>query len=215
MTRSQYLAAWRDSHSAPDILMVKIFLSLVYFSARALISIRISPNLATIIGGLIGGAAALLAISEQWLWAAAIAAFSSLLDGIDGAIAEITNRKSKFGAVLDAVVDRLVELSWFTALALVGADLTAVVSLGLAILIMEYTRTKANSLGLAGAGMITIAERPTRVIMFSMLCVGVSMIGTDNSALTVGSWMLTAVTLIATVQLFSRFANQLRNNTSR
>ncbi len=195
--------------------MVRLFLSLVYFSARASISIRISPNLATIIGGLIGGAAALLAISEQWLWAAAIAAFSSLLDGVDGAIAEITNRKSKFGAVLDAVVDRFVELSWFTALALVGADLAAVVSLGLAILIMEYTRSKANSLGITGAGMITIAERPTRVIMFVMLCVGVFMIGTENSALTIGSWTLTAVTLIATVQLFSRFANQLRNNTSR
>jgi phosphatidylglycerophosphate synthase len=215
MTKAQYLSAWRDSHSAPDIFVIRGFLLVVYLFARMLISLRITPNGATLLGGIFGSLAAALVISENWLWAAAIAVISSLLDGVDGAIAEITDRKTKFGSVFDAVVDRIVELVWFTSLIAWGADITAVVVLGLTILLMEYLRAKANSLGLSGAGLITIAERPTRVIMFTMLCMGAASIGTENQALTIGSWTLAGITWIAMVQLFLRFSNQLRHNSSR
>jgi CDP-diacylglycerol--glycerol-3-phosphate 3-phosphatidyltransferase len=215
MTKAQYLAAWRKSHSAPDNFVIRGFLTVVYFFARILISLRITPNGATFLGGMVGSLAAALVISGNWLWAAAIAAMSSLLDGVDGAIAEMTDRKTKFGSVLDAVVDRIVELVWFTSLIAWGADITAAVVLGLTILLMEYLRAKANSLGLSGAGLITIAERPTRVIMFAMLCIGVASIGTENQALSIGIWTLAGITWIAIVQLFLRFSNQLRHNSSR
>lgn len=215
MTKAQYLSAWQNSHSAPNIFVIRGFLTVVYFLARILISLRVTPNGATLLGGIVGSFAAVLVIGGNWLWAAAIAVISSLLDGVDGAIAEITNRKTKFGSVLDAVVDRIVELVWFTSLIAWGADITAVVILGLTILLMEYLRAKANSLGLAGAGLITIAERPTRVIMFAMLSIGVASIGTDNQALTIGSWTLIGITWLALVQLFLRFSNQLRHNSSR
>ncbi len=215
MTKAQYLAAWRNSHSAPDIFVIRGFLTVVYFFARILISLRFTPNSATLFGGIVGGIAAVLVINGNWLWASAIAVMSSLLDGVDGAIAEITDRKTKFGSVFDAVVDRIVELIWFTSLIVWGADITAVMVLGLAILLMEYLRAKANSLGLSGAGLITIAERPTRVIMFAMLCIGVDSIGTANQALTIGSWTLAGLTWLAMVQLFLRFSNQLRHNSSR
>lgn len=215
MTKTQYLAAWRNSHSAPDTFVIRGFLTVVYFFARFLISMRFTPNGATLLGGIVGSLAAVLVINENWLWAAVIAVISSLLDGVDGAIAEITDRKTKFGSVLDAVVDRIVELVWFTSLMAWGADTTVVVVLGLTILLMEYLRAKANSLGLSGAGLITIAERPTRVIMFAMLCIGVASIGAENQALTVGSLILAGITWLAIVQLFLRFSNQLRHNSSR
>ena len=215
MKKQEYLEAWRSSHGAPNNLFINLFLSVVYKIANALIFIRITPNRATVLGGVIGISAVWFVQIELWLVAALIAILSSLFDGIDGAIAEITGNKSKFGSILDAVTDRVVELSWFGSFIFAGADINAVVFLGLSILVMEYTRAKANSIGLTGPGVITIAERPTRVIMFVMLNVGVWIVGTDNSVLTTGVWLLALATIFGFIQLFRSFTNQLRNNSSR
>ncbi|MFM1906321.1 MAG: hypothetical protein RIT32_1117 [Actinomycetota bacterium] len=215
MNRKQYLATWQVTHSSPDLFVIRWFLTVVYFLAIALIKLRFSPNGATVFGGLVGASAAIFVYYELWLVAALVAMLSSLFDGVDGAIAEIKQQKTKFGAVLDVIMDRSVELIWFTSLIFAGASTNSVIWLGMLILIMEYVRTKANSLGIAGAGRITIAERPTRVIMFIMLNVGVFLIGTENSALTIGVTLLGLITAISTIQLFLGFTNQLRHNSSR
>jgi phosphatidylglycerophosphate synthase len=215
MNRSAYISRWRSTHSAPELKVITIFLSLVYFLAMIFIKLKFKPNHITFLGGAIGISAAALSAHELWLLAGLVAIFSSFLDGVDGAVAELTDSKTKFGAVLDVVIDRIVEVSWFMAFVFVGGNLTAATSATLLILIMEYLRTKANSLGIVGAGGITIAERPTRVIMFAMLNLGVYVIGNDNQLLTIGLWTMTAITMLASIQLFFRFTNQLRHDSSR
>lgn len=215
MTRSAYISRWRSTHSAPELKVIAGFLSLVYFLAMFFIKLKLKPNHVTIIGGVVGISAAALTANEFWLLAGFVAIFSSFLDGVDGAIAELTEAKSKFGGVLDAVVDRIVEISWFMAFIAVGGNVIAAICATLLILIMEYLRTKANSLGIVGAGSITIAERPTRVIMFAMLNLGVHIIGNENQVLTIGLWTTAAITLFASVQLFLRFTNQLRHDSGR
>lgn len=214
MNRLEYQSAWIRSHNTPNWLIVKIFLTIIYGLSRIFMFFRVTPNAATVIGGLIGLASVWFVYSEIWLIAATLAALSSLLDGVDGAIAELTNRKSKFGAILDALIDRIVEIAWFVSLIWMGAQASAVVVCGLMIMVMEYTRAKANSLNIDGPGLITIAERPTRVIMFVMLNIGVSFVGTDTQSPTIGVWVLTSLTAIASMQLFFRFTNKLRNNSS-
>lgn len=215
MNKNQYLIAWHASHNAPKTKVIAIFLTMVFFVSTLFIKLRFKPNHITVLGGLVGLAAAALFAAELWLFAALVAVFSSLLDGVDGAVAEITSQKSKFGAVLDVTVDRIVEVSLILVLAAGGASFESVTSAALMILILEYMRAKANSLGIAGPGKITIAERPTRVIMFAMLSIGVWVIGANNSLLTIGAWTLTLVTAIAVIQLFFCFTNQLRHNSGR
>ena len=215
MNKIQYLAAWQASHDAPAMKVISIFLTIVFYVSTFFIKLKLKPNHITILGGLVGLTAAALFAAEFWLLAAFVAVLSSLLDGVDGAVAEITGQKSKFGALLDVTIDRIVEISLILVLTAAGASFESVTSAALAILILEYIRTKANSLGITGPGKITIAERPTRVVMFAMLSVGVWVIGLDNLLLTIGAWTLTALTAIGVIQLFFCFADQLRHNSGR
>lgn len=215
MTRSEYLTAWRNSHGAPDLFLITWFLTVVYLFAKLFIKLKMTPNQVTVFGGTVGISAIWFVTQQYWYLAAIMALVSSLLDGVDGAVAEIKQQKSRFGSILDVVVDRIVELSWFMSFVLVGAAFEPALVTGLAILIMEYLRTKANSLGIIGPGAITIGERPTRVVMFVMLNLGVAVIGTDNSVFDYGLWAMAGLTLLATMQLFVRFANQLRNDSGR
>lgn len=215
MNKNEYLAAWLRTHNSPNWLVIRIFLVSIYYLSRLFLFFRVTPNGATIIGGIIGLTSIWFVYDEKWFIAAGLAALSSFLDGVDGAIAEMTNSKSKFGAILDSTIDRLVELVWITSLIWIGAQPSAVITCGLAIMVMEYTRAKANSLSLIGPGLITFAERPTRVIMFVMLNIGVAFVGTDTNAATIGVWVLSGLTAMASMQLFFRFTNQLRNDSSR
>lgn len=215
MTRNDYVIAWRKSHGAPDFFLITWFLTVVYGFAKVFIALKFTPNKVTVFGGMVGLSAVWLVSQQHWVLAAIIALFSSLLDGVDGAVAEIKQLKSRFGSILDVVVDRIVELTWFMSFVFVGASIQSALITCFAILIMEYTRTKANSLGIVGPGAITLGERPTRVIMFVMLNIGVATIGTDNSAFTYGLWAMAGITIIANIQLLLRFTNQLRNDSGR
>ena len=86
------------------------------------IKLKLKPNHITILGGLVGLTAAALFAAEFWLVAAFVAVLSSLLDGVDGAVAEITGQKSKFGALLDVTIYRIVEISLILVLAAAGAS---------------------------------------------------------------------------------------------
>lgn len=86
--------------------------------ARWLLKIGLSPNQVTaaaFVFGLSSGAAAyfrqpVIAVVLLWL--------SGLLDAVDGTMARMTGKSSLFGAVLDVVSDRIVELCVIWALAL-------------------------------------------------------------------------------------------------
>ena len=86
--------------------------------ARWLLKIGLSPNQVTaaaFVVGLSSGAAAYLrqpVIAVVLLW------LSGLLDAVDGTMARMTGKSSLFGAVLDVVSDRIVELCVIWALAL-------------------------------------------------------------------------------------------------
>ena len=93
---------------------------------------------------------------------------SGLLDGLDGAVAVLSGRTTRWGAVLDAVGDRLAEGAFVAALWLAGAQgWVCVVAGGLAWL-HEYLRARAGQLGMAEVGVISVAEKPTRVIVTAM-----------------------------------------------
>ncbi len=68
-----------------------------------------TPNQVTLMSAAVGVAAGILFIFDQWL-AGAISVFASMvLDGLDGEVARRKNMKSKYGAFLDTMMDRVVD----------------------------------------------------------------------------------------------------------
>ncbi|MFX0099062.1 MAG: archaetidylinositol phosphate synthase [Candidatus Hodarchaeota archaeon] len=104
--------------------------------------------------------------------------FGSFLDVLDGAVARVTNKKTKFGGVLDSTMDRysdgvfifgLIIGGWLSHF---GKDVGIIVGfLGLVGAIMtSYVRSRAEVEGakMAGVGLIERGERLT-IIGFGLL----------------------------------------------
>jgi CDP-diacylglycerol--glycerol-3-phosphate 3-phosphatidyltransferase len=84
---------------------------------------------------------------------------------VDGAVAVMTDRTTRLGAFDDSMVDRLSEAGWLLALWLVGAPGPLVVACGGLAWLHEYARARSIVSGMTGVGLISVAERPTRVIV--------------------------------------------------
>lgn len=83
---------------------------------RLLLPTPVTPNLVTLLTGLLGLAAIwLFAIGEPW-WALGIVLLVGPLDGVDGKLARTRHEFSKWGD-LEHVLDKVLEYGWILALA--------------------------------------------------------------------------------------------------
>ena len=135
-------------------------------AARGLMRLHISADALTLAGFLIVAAASGLIIAGQMLWAGVVMVLGSLLDGVDGAVARLAQRSSRFGAALDSALDRLSEGVVLVALVYVLAadgDALAAALAGTTLLfsfMVSYVRARAEALGLAcSEGWFTRVER--------------------------------------------------------
>ncbi len=214
-SRIGYIDHWGANHLVSPSSPVRAFLTVIYLLAKPFVKLKIHPNLITLLGGLLAILASLLFINQVWVFAGLLAGFSTFLDGIDGAVATIQNKRSKFGAVLDAVVDRIAETSWFLALLSAGANIYFVLAAVFSIFCLEYFRTKGQSLGVTSVGAVTVAERPTRVIMFSMLSFAMPLQSEWELITSIGALIMALLAAGSAVLVLLRFTNQIRNNSSR
>ena len=181
--REGYFDRWAGLHGGVDpraSSLVRIWLSLTYAIARPLAARRVSPNLLTLLG-LLGSVAVvpLAFLGGRWpLVGVVVIVFSGLLDNLDGAVAVLTGRATRWGSVLDSVADRCSDLAYVLALLALGgfADRRVVVVLGATaaflVLLQEYARARAVACGLDDVGVVTVSERPTRVVGAAMFCLG-------------------------------------------
>ena len=134
--------------------------------ARCMERVGLTPNLVTLIGLLIAvGGAWLVAVGEWWM-GGIVVLFGGVFDMFDGALARMTGRASKFGALLDSVVDRVSEaVALFGILAYylmsdndVGAALAYAAIIG--SLMVSYMRARSEGLGIdCKVGVMTRPER--------------------------------------------------------
>ena len=182
--RDGYLAQWSVLHGLTARGLVRGWLTLTYRLARPLALRRVAPNVLTLLGLLAALLAVPLAVvGGRWALLAAVAVvLSGLLDNLDGAVAVLTNRVSAWGGVLDSVSDRLSDIAYVGALlalggvtgrgpALVWACAGAWAASAL-ILLQEYVRARATIAGMSDVGIVTVAERPSRVIVTAAFCLG-------------------------------------------
>jgi CDP-diacylglycerol--glycerol-3-phosphate 3-phosphatidyltransferase len=153
-------------------------------------------------GVLAGGA--VVGLSEAggaWLLLAALlVVLSGLLDNLDGAVAVLTDRVSAWGYVLDSVVDRLTDALYVVALWRAGAPPEVAVAGGALALLQEYARARAGAAGMREIGVVTVSERPTRVIVTAMFLAAAGVLGADPWA-ALGAWAWVGLGSVACVQL--------------
>lgn len=162
-----YLALWSAGHGGYDPrgnALALGWLRLTYRTAVPLARRRVAPHAITALGVLVCALVPLVAsFGAGWpLLAVPIIVASGLADSVDGAVALLSGRSSRFGAVLDGVADRVGEALYLVALWLLGAPAWLCVVAGGITWLQEYARARA---GLDDIGVVTVWERPTRIVV--------------------------------------------------
>lgn len=138
--------------------------------ARVLLRLGISPDVVTVVGtvGACVGALAFYPRGEFFV-GTLIIAFFVLFDTLDGTMARLSGRPTRWGAFLDSTLDRVADAAIFGGLVLYyagdGRNATYA-GLALACLILgsvvSYARARAEGLGFTAD--VGIAERADRLV---------------------------------------------------
>jgi phosphatidylglycerophosphate synthase len=178
-TRAEYFDRWSAVHGGFDprsSILVGLWLSWTHSVARPFVAARVAPDLLTLAGLAAGGAVVGFTSLGGWwvLTAGALVVVSALLDNLDGAVAVMTDRATRWGSVLDSVTDRICDGLYLTALWVLGAPGWLCVLGGTLMGLHEYTRARAAAAGMSEIGVVTVWERPTRVIVTAVFlgCAG-------------------------------------------
>lgn len=145
--------------------------------ARGFLDQGLKPNqitLAALIVGLLAG----LSLAFNWTWLALILLWlSGLLDAVDGEMARLSGTSSLWGAQLDIVFDRLVELAIIWGLAyrhpearpaLIGLLSAILISMTVFLTSGMYAPKKGNKAFYYQAGLM---ERTEGFIAFSLMMI--------------------------------------------
>jgi CDP-diacylglycerol--glycerol-3-phosphate 3-phosphatidyltransferase len=144
--------------------------------ARGLGSIGLTPNKLTLIGFFaMCGIGILLAYGHFALGGVLIVA-AGIFDALDGSLARLTNRVTKFGAFLDSTTDRFAEgalyfgiLYWFLQQGSIYVAYLVFLTL-LGSLMVSYTRARAEGIGVEmKEGLMTRFERITLLVIGLLL----------------------------------------------
>jgi len=203
MDRAAYLDQWSVLHGgARPVGVVGGWLRVVHAVASPLARLRVPPDVVTLLGLAVAGAAPVLASQGRGgLVAASLVVFlSGLVDSLDGAVAVMTGRVTRWGAVLDGLVDRLSDAVLVAALWVAGAPAAACVAGAAVAWLHEYLRARAGAAGMPDVGVLTVAERPTRVIMVGMFLLAAAARPAEPWP-AIGAWALAGVGVVGLGQL--------------
>ena len=202
--RAGYFDRWAALHGGYDPrgnVLVRGWLLFAYAVARPLAAARVPPDLITVTGLLVSVGAVALATGSGWwlLGAALVVVLAGLLDTVDGAVAVLRDRVTLWGSVLDSVTDRVGDSLFLVALGVAGAPWQVCVVGGAVMFLQEYTRTRAGAAGMTEVGVVTVWERPTRVIVTAMFLAAAALLGEPWPAL--GAWVWVGLGVVGLTQL--------------
>jgi CDP-diacylglycerol---glycerol-3-phosphate 3-phosphatidyltransferase len=151
-------------------LITKLFTPL----AKLFLRLGISPDVVTLVGtlGVCAGALAFYPRGEFFIGTVVITVFV-FSDSLDGNMARLSGRSSRWGAYLDSTLDRVGDAAIFGGLVLYfagdGADpLMAALALACLILgsVVSYSKARAEGLGMtANVGVTERADRLVAILV--------------------------------------------------
>lgn len=144
--------------------------------ARAIAGTGISPNALTIFGFLLYLGIAYILAKGWFFWGGIAIIIASLFDALDGAVARVSNKVSKFGGFLDSNLDRFSEALIYFGLLLWymhhGTTTTIVLIYAAIIgsLMVSYARARAEGIGVeCKEGLLTRFERLAILVIALLL----------------------------------------------
>jgi CDP-diacylglycerol---glycerol-3-phosphate 3-phosphatidyltransferase len=173
--------------------------------ARLFLKLGIRPDVVTMVGtlGVCVGALGFYP-RHQFFWGTIIISVFALSDTLDGIMARLSGRSSKWGAYLDSTLDRVADSAIFGGLVLWYAGdgdkpYLAALALGCLILgsVVSYAKARAEGLGMTAN--VGIAERAERLVAV-LVATGLVGLGVPEVLLTVVLALLAVASLITVVQ---------------
>jgi CDP-diacylglycerol--glycerol-3-phosphate 3-phosphatidyltransferase len=173
--------------------------------ARLFLRLGIRPDVVTIVGtlGVCVGALGFYP-RHQFFWGTIIISVFALSDTLDGIMARLSGRSSKWGAYLDSTLDRVADSAIFGGLVLWFAgdgNSPYLAALALACLILgsvvSYAKARAEGLGMTAN--VGIAERAERVVTV-LTATGLVGLGVNEVLLAVVLALLAVASLITVGQ---------------
>lgn len=215
-SREGYFDTWSALHGGYDprtgSAWLRGWLTMVYAIARPLARRGVQPNALTISSIWLAAAVFVPAdIGGRWaILAGWVLVASGLFDTLDGCVAVLEDRTTRWGYVLDSAVDRVNDSIYLAAVVSVGAPMELAIVCGFLFFFLEYVRARAGNAGGDEVGRVTVAERPNRVIFLAaaILFGGVFLAHRELVA-TTGMALITAMTLLGVGQLLVAVRRQL------
>lgn len=146
----------------------------------------ISPNILTVIGVTINVGCGVLFGFGEFFWAGIVLIIANLFDMLDGNVARLTGRVTKFGAFLDSSLDRLSDMVAFLGIIAFYASNTPqhsllnVVLAGTGLIgsvMVSYTTARSESIGVKSN--VGFLQRPERMVL--LIIGGLSTFPNSNS----------------------------------
>ena len=120
MNQSEFFAKWSKLHGDATISgIVKGWLRISFILVRPIAKLKITPNMLSTFGLFFG---VLLFFNAENNWAILLLITSLICDGVDGSLAIVTNKESKWGAAVDSIFDRLTEVFWALTFIAIGTN---------------------------------------------------------------------------------------------
>jgi len=140
--------------------------------ARCLARAGISPNALTITGFLLNALVAGVLAGGHLFLGGFLVLFAGWFDMLDGALARISGRSTRFGTLLDSTVDRFSEAVLFFGLLIfylaqgTAVEILLIYSAIVGSIMVSYVRARAEGLGLRSE--VGLFARPERVILLAL-----------------------------------------------
>lgn len=157
------------------------FKPLVNQMAKGFIRIGITPNLATIIMFCFSILSfVVITFYRNLLFFSILVFITGIMDGVDGAIARLTNKITKFGGFFDSIMDRTSEFFIFLGLYIYNQDqilwnyfdMKVIIFISfLSSVMISYTRTRAEVIfkGDFDIGLMARSERLFYIVIMSLI----------------------------------------------
>ncbi|MCL0059154.1 CDP-alcohol phosphatidyltransferase family protein [Dehalococcoidia bacterium] len=175
----------------------------------------ISPNALTITGFLLNAVVAGVLAGGYLFLGGFLVLFAGWFDMLDGALARISGKSTRFGTLLDSTVDRFSEAVVFLGLLVFylaqGATLEILLIYFTIVgsIMVSYVRARAEGLGLRSE--VGLFARPERVIL---LALGLLPSRISPVALLVVLWILAVGTMITVLHRLIHTWRQMKDDRS-
>jgi CDP-diacylglycerol--glycerol-3-phosphate 3-phosphatidyltransferase len=173
--------------------------------AKGLLRLGITPNAVTVFGTVGAVAAALWFFPKggfNLFTGTLVIALFAFTDMLDGTMARLSGKASRFGAFLDSTLDRVADAAIFGSLAWGFIDVDRQTALAAFVCLavgsfVPYARARAEGLGIDAK--VGIAERADRLVIGGIAAVLVGL-GLPLAILTYTLWALVLAAAITVVQ---------------